>query len=196
MYVCDRVNDRIQVFKPDGTFVKEIFINKQTLGSGSAWAQDKPAVRTPRAVMTLEKGGEIVLEFFPQDAPRHVENFLALAKKGFYDGQRVHRVERGFVVKFGDPQTKTLPLDDARIGGGGPGYTLKAEFNSRKFERGVLGMARSNDPDSAGSQVYIMLGPAPHLNGQYTAFGQVTKGMEVVDTIRVGDRIKSIKVVP
>ena len=108
----------------------------------------------------------------------------------------MHRVERGFVVQFGDPQTKTLPLDDARIGGGGPGYTLKAEFNSRKFERGVLGMARSNDPDSAGSQVYIMLGPAPHLNGQYTAFGQVTKGLEVVDTIRVGDRIKSIKVVP
>jgi len=173
-----------------------LVVGAVALGAGSASAQDKPAVRTPRAVMTLEKGGEIVLEFFPQDSPRHVENFLALAKKGFYDGQRVHRVERGFVVQFGDPQTKTLPLDDARIGGGGPGYTLKAEFNSRKFERGVLGMARSNDPDSAGSQVYIMLGPAPHLNGQYTAFGQVTKGMEVVDTIRVGDRIKSIKVVP
>src|SRR5438093_134609 len=80
--------------------------------------------------------------------------------------------------------------------GGGPGYTLKAEFNSRKFERGVLGMARSDDPDSAGSQVYVMLGPAPFLNGKYTAFGQVSKGMDVVDTIRVGDRIKSIKVVP
>src|SRR5881227_4390053 len=107
------------------------------LGAGAVGAQSKSA-RTPTAVISLEKGGEIVLEFFPQDAPRHVENFLALAKKGFYDGQRVHRVERGFVVQFGDPQTKTLPLDDARIGGGGPGYTLKAEFNSRKFERGVL----------------------------------------------------------
>src|SRR5207249_9751299 len=166
------------------------------LASGPAWAQDKPAAKTPRAVITLAKGGEIVLEFFPQDAPRHVQNFLALAKKGFYDGQRVHRVEPGFVVQFGDPQTKTLPLDDDRVGGGGPGYTLKAEFNSRKFERGVLGMARSDDPDSAGSQVYVMLGPAPFLNGKYTAFGQVSKGMDVVDTIRVGDRIKSIKVVP
>ena len=166
------------------------------LASGPAWAQDKPAAKTPRAVITLAKGGEIVLEFFPQDAPRHVQNFLALAKKGFYDGQRVHRVEPGFVVQFGDPQTKTLPLDDDRVGGGGPGYTLKAEFNSRKFERGVLGMARSDDPDSAGSQVYVMLGPAPFLNGKYTAFGQVSKGMDVVDAIRVGDRIKSIKVVP
>lgn len=170
------------------------------LASVPAWAQDKPATkpaaRTPRAVITLAKGGEIVLEFFPKDAPNHVENFLKLARKGFYDGQRVHRVETGFVVQFGDPQTKTLPLDDDRVGGGGPGYTVKAEFNSRPFDRGVLGMARGDDPDSAGSQVYLMLGPAHFLNGKYTAFGQVTKGMEIVDKIRVGDRIKSIKVVP
>ena len=160
------------------------------------WAQDKPATKTPSAVITLDKGGEITLEFWPKDAPKHVENFLTLAQKGFYDGQRVHRVERGFVVQFGDPQTKSLPLTDDRIGSGGPGYKIKAEFNNRKFERGVLGMARGNDPDSAGSQVYLMLGAAPHLNGQYTAFGQVTKGMEFVDKIQVGDRIKSIKVVP
>ena|SRR2546425_4839540 len=165
------------------------------LASTPVVAQDKPA-KAPTAIVTLEKGGEIVLEFFPKDAPKHVENFLTLAKKGFYDGQRVHRVEPGFVVQFGDPQTKTLPMDDDRIGTGGPGYKVKAEFNSRKFERGVLGMARGNHPDSAGSQVYLMLGAAPHLNGQYTAFGQVTKGMEVVDKLRVGDRIKSIKVVP
>jgi cyclophilin family peptidyl-prolyl cis-trans isomerase len=163
---------------------------------GPAWAQDKPAAKTPRAVITLAKGGEIVLEFFPKDAPKHVENFLTLAKKGFYDGQRVHRVERGFVVQFGDPQTKTLSLDDDKVGSGGPGYTIKAEFNSRKFDRGALGMARGDDPDSAGSQVYLMLGPAHFLNGKYTAFGQVTKGMELVDRIQVGDRIKSIKVVP
>jgi cyclophilin family peptidyl-prolyl cis-trans isomerase len=152
--------------------------------------------KPPTAVITMESGGEIALEFWPDVAPNHVKNFVDLAKEGFYDGQRVHRVEPGFVVQFGDPQTKTLPLDDDRIGGGGPGYTLKAEFNSRKFERGVLGMARSDDPDSAGSQVYLMLGPAPFLNGKYTAFGQVTRGMDVVDTIRVGDRIKSIKVMP
>jgi len=160
--------------------------------AAAAWAQ---GAKTPRAVITLEKGGTIELEFFPQDAPRHVENFLALARKGFYDGQRVHRVEPKFVVQFGDPQSKTLPMDDPRMGTGDPGYKIKAEFNNRKFERGVLGMARSQHPDSAGSQVYIMLGPAPFLNGKYTAFGQVTKGMDVVDTIRVGDRITSIKVV-
>jgi peptidyl-prolyl cis-trans isomerase B (cyclophilin B) len=157
-----------------------------------AWAQD---TKTAKAVITMEKGGEITLEFFPQDAPKHVENFLTLAKKGFYDGQRVHRVEPNFVVQFGDPQSKTLPMDHPRMGTGGPGYMIKGEFNNRKFERGVLGMARSQDPDSGGSQVYIMLGPAPFLNNKYTAFGQVTKGMDVVDKIRVGDRITSIKVV-
>ena len=154
-----------------------------------------PAAKSPTAVITMEKGGEIVLEFYPKDAPKHVENFIALAKKGFYDGQRVHRVEPNFVVQFGDPQSKTKPMDDPAMGTGGPGYKIKAEFNSRKFERGVLGMARSQDPDSGGSQVYIMLGPAHFLNGKYTAFGEVTKGMDVVDKIRVSDRIASIKVV-
>jgi peptidyl-prolyl cis-trans isomerase B (cyclophilin B) len=178
-----------------------------------AWAQDKSApdkpvsdkaapahadsagTKAPRLVITMEKAGDITLELFPKDAPKHVENFVSLAKKGFYDGQRVHRVEPNFVVQFGDPQSKTLPMDHPRMGTGDPGYKIKAEFNSRKFERGVLGMARSQDPDSAGSQVYIMLGPAPFLNGKYTAFGQVTKGMDVVDKIKVGDRITSIKVV-
>jgi cyclophilin family peptidyl-prolyl cis-trans isomerase len=154
----------------------------------------KGAAGAKQAIVTMEGGGQITLEFFPADAPRHVENFLKLAGQKFYDGQRVHRVEPGFVVQFGDPQTKTLPLSDARIGTGGPGYTVKAEFNKRPFERGVLGMARSNDPDSAGSQVYIMLGPAPFLNGSYTAFGRVVGGMEVVDKIKVGDRITSITV--
>jgi cyclophilin family peptidyl-prolyl cis-trans isomerase len=155
----------------------------------------KPAAPASMALITMEKGGEIVLEFFPQDAPRHVENFVKLVNQKFYDGQRVHRVEPNFVVQFGDPQSKTLALDDPRMGTGGPGYTIKAEFNKRPFERGILGMARTNDPDSAGSQVYIMLGPAPFLNGQYTAFGRVATGMGVVDQIRVGDRIKSIKIV-
>ena len=157
-------------------------------------AQDKPAAKSPTAVITLEKGGEITLEFFPADAPRHVENFLKLARSGFYDGQRFHRVEPGFVVQLGDPKSKTLPMDDPAMGTGGPGYTIKAEFNNRKFDRGLLGMARKDDPDSAGSQFYIMLGPASHLNGQYTAFGRVVSGMEVVDTIKVGDRVKSVKI--
>jgi cyclophilin family peptidyl-prolyl cis-trans isomerase len=168
--------------------------------AGAAMAQDKPpaskaAVKTPTAVITLEKGGEIVLEFWPQDAPKHVENFVKLANQKFYDGQRVHRVEPNFVVQFGDPQSKTLPLDDPKMGTGGSGNTIKAEFNKRPFERGVLGMARSNDPDSASSQIYIMLGPAPSLNGKYTAFGKVASGMGVVDQIKVGDRVKSIRII-
>ena len=170
--------------------------DKSTPAKPAPAPADAPAAKSaPKAVITMEKGGEVTLEFFPYDAPRHVENFLALARKGFYDGQRVHRVEPNFVVQFGDPQSKTLPMDHPRMGTGDPGYKIKAEFNNRKFERGVLGMARSQDPDSGGSQVYIMLGPAPFLNGKYTAFGQVTKGMDVVDKIRVGDRITSIKVV-
>ena len=158
---------------------------------------DKPAAagKSPTLLVTMEKGGEIVLELWPQDAPKHVENFMKLVNDKFYDGQRVHRVEPNFVVQFGDPQSKTLPLDDPRMGSGGPGYTIKAEFNKRPFERGVLGMARTDDPNSAGSQVYLMLGAAPFLNGKYTAFGRVVTGMGVVDQIRVGDRIKSIKVV-
>jgi peptidyl-prolyl cis-trans isomerase B (cyclophilin B) len=174
------------------------------LAVGPAGAQDKPAVKpgdkkpagkAPTAIITMEKGGEIVLELWREDAPRHVENFVKLANQKFYDGQRVHRVEPNFVVQFGDPQSKTLPLNDPKMGSGGPGYTIKAEFNKRPFDRGVLGMARTSDPNSAGSQVYIMLGPAHFLNGQYTAFGRVVTGMGVVDQIRVGDRITSIKIV-
>ena len=136
-------------------------------------------------VITLEKGGEIRLEFYPEDAPKTVENFVTLAKKGFYNGLNFHRVVPDFVVQGGCPKGN---------GTGGPGYTIKAEFNNRNHDRGVLSMARSSDPNSAGSQFYIMLGPAEHLNGQYTAFGRVVSGMEVVDGIKVGDRVKSIKV--
>ena len=164
------------------------------LVASPALAQDKPAAKAPTAVMTLENGGVITFEFFPADAPKHVENFLKLAREGFYDGQRFHRVEPGFVVQIGDPQSKTLPMNAPGMGSGGPGYTIRAEFNNRKFERGILGMARSRDPDSAGSQFYIMLGTAEHLNGQYTAFGRVVGGMDVVDKIKVGDRVKSVKV--
>src|SRR5436309_478531 len=161
--------------------------------AGAAGAQGKPA-RTSTAVVSMDKGGEIVLELFPQDSPRHVENFLTLAKKGFYDGQRVHRVEPNFVVQFGDPQSKTKPMDDPAMGTGGPGYTIKAEFNNRPFERGVLGMARSQHPDSAGCQVYITYGAQPHLDNNYTVFGKVTSGMEHVDRIRQGDRMTSITI--
>jgi peptidyl-prolyl cis-trans isomerase B (cyclophilin B) len=155
----------------------------------------KPAGNAQTAVITLEKGGQITLEFFPADAPRTVENFVTLAGKGFYDGTTFHRVEPTFVVQGGDPLSKTLPVGDPKIGTGGPGYKLKAEFNKRPHDRGVVAMARAQDPDSAGSQFYITLGPAHFLDGKYTVFGRVVSGMEVVEGIKPGDRMKSVRIV-
>ena len=158
-----------------------------------AWAQASQPADSQKgsgrvkqiAEITMEKGGVIKIEFFPEDAPKTVESFVALAKKGFYDGLTFHRVVPGFVVQGGDPKGD---------GTGGPGYRLKAEFNSRKHLRGTLAMARSQDPDSAGSQFYICLGPQPSLDGKYTVFGQVLSGMELVDQIRVGDRMQTVRV--
>jgi peptidylprolyl isomerase/peptidyl-prolyl cis-trans isomerase B (cyclophilin B) len=136
------------------------------------------------AVIALEKG-EVRIEFFPEDAPKTVENFVTLAKKGFYDGLTFHRVVPGFVAQGGDPSGN---------GSGGPGYKVKAEFNKQKHLRGSVAMARSADPDSAGSQFYITFGPQPSLDGQYTVFGRVVSGMEHVDKIKVGDKMKSVKI--
>ncbi len=132
--------------------------------------------------------GTIVLEFFEQDAPKHVANFKKLAGEGFYDGITFHRVIPGFMIQAGDPLTK----DDDRSndGTGGPGYTIDAEFNSRKHLRGTLSMARKPDPNSAGSQFFICLKPQPGLDGQYTIFGQVIDGMDVVDKIAKVQRDK------
>lgn len=139
----------------------------------------------PMAIVTMEKGGVIEIELYPDSAPKTVENFTTLAKKGFYDGLSFHRVEPGFVVQGGDPNGN---------GTGGPGYSVKAEFNERQHKRGTVAMARSADPDSAGSQFYICLAPAPFLDGKYTVFGQVLKGMDVVDGIRIGDKMKSVTI--
>jgi peptidyl-prolyl cis-trans isomerase B (cyclophilin B) len=138
------------------------------------------------AVITLENGNEIRIDFYPEDAPKTVENFVTLAKKGFYNNLTFHRVVPDFVVQGGDPKGN---------GTGGPGYTIKAEFSKRKHVRGTLAMARSQHPDSAGSQFYITYGPTPHLDGNYTVFGQVVSGMEHVDRIKQGDRMKSVTIV-
>lgn len=125
--------------------------------------------------------GRIVIMFRPDKAPKHVENFITLAKKGFYDGTKFHRVIPGFMIQGGDPNSKG---DDRSImGTGGPGYTINAEFNDIKHVRGVVSMARSADPNSAGSQFFIMVATATHLDGQYSAFGKVIEGMETVDKI-------------
>ena len=137
-------------------------------------------------VITLEKGGEIRMEFYPADAPKTVENFVTLAKKGFYNGLTFHRVVPDFVVQGGCPKGN---------GTGGPGYQVKAEFNKQKHLRGTVAMARSQDPDSAGCQFYICYGATPHLDGQYTVFGKVVAGMELVDRIKQGDRMTSVAIV-
>jgi len=129
--------------------------------------------------------GKITIELYPDSAPNTVANFKALAGKGYYDGLKFHRVIAGFMAQGGDPDG---------TGMGGPGYKVKAEFNARKHVRGTVAMARSSNPDSAGSQFYICFGPQPHLDGQYTIFGQVTEGMELVDQIKQNDRMLHVSV--
>ncbi len=131
--------------------------------------------------------GEILIELYPDSAPNTVANFKALAGKGYYDGLTFHRVIAGFMAQGGDPKG---------TGTGGPGYKVKAEFNDRKHLRGTVAMARSADPDSAGSQFYICFGPQPHLDGQYTIFGQVVEGMDAVDQILQGDLMTKVSVLP
>jgi peptidyl-prolyl cis-trans isomerase B (cyclophilin B) len=138
--------------------------------------------KTARARITTPKG-EIVFTFYPDDAPLHSASFIKLARAGFYDGLNFHRYEPGFVIQGGDPNGN---------GSGGPGYNLEAEFNEHPHIKGTVAMARSSNPNSAGSQFYICLGDAPFLNRQYTVFGHVTEGQHVVDQIRAGDPMTSV----
>ena len=127
------------------------------------------------------KFGNITLKFFPDVAPGHVKNFIDLAKKGFYDGTTFHRVIPGFMIQGGDPNSKDP--NKSKHGQGGPGYTIKAEFNDKPHKRGTLSMARAGHPDSAGSQFFICVKDSPFLDKQYTVFGEVESGMEAVDKI-------------
>lgn len=136
----------------------------------------------PDTIATIKTNlGTIVIRFFKDKAPITTASFVQLAKSGFYDGTKFHRVIPGFMIQGGDPNSKG---DDRSImGTGGPGYSVPAEFNDVDFQRGIVGLARSSDPNSGGSQFYIMVANSPHLNGQYTAFGQVLSGMDVADKI-------------
>ena len=125
--------------------------------------------------------GNIEFEFFDDKAPGHVKNFKDLANDEFYNGTIFHRVIPGFMVQGGDPNTKSD--DRSTHGTGGPGHTIKAEFNDETHARGIISMARSQDPDSAGSQFFVVVKDSDFLDGQYTAFGKVTSGMDVADKI-------------
>jgi peptidyl-prolyl cis-trans isomerase B (cyclophilin B) len=126
--------------------------------------------------------GEIVISFWPEVAPKTVENFKTLARKGFYDGTCFHRIVKGFMIQGGDPLTKDAAME-SRWGTGDPGYKIKAEFNDRSHVRGVISMARAANPDSAGCQFFICLADAKFLDRQYTAFGRLVKGDDVLGRI-------------
>ncbi|WP_087973155.1 peptidylprolyl isomerase [Oceanobacillus rekensis] len=144
----------------------------------------------PTVTITMENDEEILIELYPDTAPNTVANFISLIEDGFYDGLIFHRVIPGFMIQGGDPEGN---------GTGGPNYSIPGEFSSNGFEnelvheRGILSMARSNHPDSAGSQFFIMAEDSPHLDGEYAAFGQVTDGMDVVDAIVAEERGNSDK---
>ena len=140
---------------------------------------------TKATISVASKGqalGEIVLKFFPDVAPSHVKNFTDLAKKGFYNGTTFHRVIPGFMIQGGDPNSKNP--DRSMHGMGGPGHKVKAEFNSKPHKRGIVSMARSNDPDSAGSQFFICVADANFLDWQYTVFAEVVTGIDQAVRIR------------
>lgn len=162
------------------------------------------------AVIETSKG-TLVVEFWNDAAPKTIENFKKLAKSGFYDGTAFHRIIGQFMAQGGDPLTKDLSKEDL-WGTGDPGYKIPAEFNSHKHVRGVISMARSSDPDSAGSQFFLMFGPAPMLDGKYTTFGKLIQGEDTLAKIeatpvtmsRSGEpskptervEVKSVKIVP
>ena len=153
--------------------------------AGNARVQAQPASEKESRAIIETKFGSMEIRFFPDKAPKHVENFIKLAKSGFYDKTIFHRVIPDFVIQGGDPNTK-YEKDKSKYGMGGPGYNVKAEFNDRPHVRGTVSMARSQDPDSAGSQFFIVVKDSPMtraLNGKYTVFGEVVKGMEVADKI-------------
>ena len=143
--------------------------------------QGKELGATIQVTVQGESWGGIQLKFLPEVAPNHVENMVKLAQEKFYDGTTFHRVIPGFMIQGGDPNSKNP--DRSIHGSGGPPHRLAAEFNKTSHKRGVVSMARSADPNSAGSQFFICVADAPHLDGQYTAFGEVVSGMETVDRI-------------
>lgn len=167
---------------------------------GLAWAASSPTpsspppppqTQAPAAKTEVPKGhraiiktkyGEIEIKFYPELAPKHVENFIKLAKEGFYDGTIFHRVIPGFMIQGGDPYTKETRKKE-EYGTGGPGYTIKAEFSDTPHKRGIVSMARAGDPDTAGSQFFIVVEDSRFLDRKYTVFGEVIRGIGVADKI-------------
>ena len=149
---------------------------------GETLAEEPIIDKNAPQVILKTKFGEMEIVLFQDLAPKHVESFLKLAESGFYNGTIFHRIIPGFMIQGGDPLTKD-PANHNKYGTGGPGYTVPAEFSKVVHEKGILSAARTADPNSAGSQFFIMVDKSPHLDGQYTVFGEILKGVEVADTI-------------
>jgi peptidyl-prolyl cis-trans isomerase B (cyclophilin B) len=151
----------------------------------NALAQETtPSAGTNEVAVIKTSEGEMVVQFWTDAAPNTIENFKKLAKQGFYNGTIFHRIVKGFMIQGGDPNSKD-PAKENKYGEGGPGYKIKAEFNDHSHERGVISMAREPDPDSAGSQFFICLAPVTRLDHQYTTFGKLIKGDDVLT--KIGD---------
>ncbi len=145
--------------------------------------EEKTSVNASNEVAVIKTSeGEMVVQFWKDATPKTIENFKKLAREGFYDGTIFHRIVKGFMIQGGDPNSKDSAKENS-YGEGGPGYKIKAEFNSHSHERGVVSMARGPDPDSAGSQFFICLAPVRRLDGQYTTFGKLIKGDNVLEKI-------------
>jgi peptidyl-prolyl cis-trans isomerase B (cyclophilin B) len=147
--------------------------------------ENKTPVNTSNEVAVIKTSeGDMIVQFWNDAAPNTIENFKKLARTGFYDGTIFHRIVKGFMIQGGDPNSKDPGKED-KYGEGGPGYKIKAEFNDHSHDRGVISMAREPDPDSAGSQFFICLAPVPRLDHQYTTFGKLIKGDDVLE--KIGD---------
>jgi peptidyl-prolyl cis-trans isomerase B (cyclophilin B) len=146
--------------------------------------KDEKATSQNEVAVIKTSEGDMVVQFWTDAAPNTIENFKKLAKQGFYNGTIFHRIVKGFMIQGGDPNSKD-PAKENKYGEGGPGYKIKAEFNDHSHERGVISMAREPDPDSAGSQFFICLAPVTRLDHQYTTFGKLIKGDDVLE--KIGD---------
>src|SRR5437764_3536970 len=146
--------------------------------------EDKAPMNTNEVAVIKTNEGDMVVQFWTDAAPNTVENFKKLARSGFYNGTIFHRIVKGFMIQGGDPNSKD-PAKQRTYGAGDPGYTIKAEFNNHSHDRGVISMARGPDPDSAGSQFFICLAPVRRLDGQYTTFGKLIRGVDVLE--KIGD---------
>ena len=166
--------------------MKLSFFGLLLLSSAVFASEQKPAApnqsATNEAAIIQTSEGDMVVQFWPDAAPKTIENFKKLARSGFYNGTTFHRIMKGFMIQGGDPYTKD-PAKEKQYGDGGPGYSIKAEFNHHDHQRGVISMAREKDPDSAGSQFFICLASISRLDGKYTTFGKLIRGDDVLTKI-------------